>query len=202
MSKRTGLLALAAILIPVLVVLASCGGSSSSRGTNTAVAVNPNAPEASPPGDIPDNQAYVVYRPPNAGYSIKVPEGWGRATAGGGVTFSDKLNSIRLEARGTATAASPAAVKRSELPQLAQSVPGFRLSSVTTVDRKGGRAIRISYLAAAKKDPVTGKGGVAAVERYLFFHNGREAVVTLSGAKGADNVDPWKIVTNSLRWVG
>jgi hypothetical protein len=73
---------------------------------------------------------------------------------------------------------------------------------VSTVDRRSGKAVRITYLAAAKKDPVTGKTRTNAVERYLFFHNGREAVVTLSGPKGADNVDPWKIVTDSLRWVG
>ena len=39
-----------------------------------------------------------------------------------------------------------------------------------------------------------------AVERYAFWHDGQEAVLTLSGPKGADNVDPWRIVTDSLRW--
>ena len=38
------------------------------------------------------------------------------------------------------------------------------------------------------------------MERYTFWHDGQEAVLTLSGPKGADNVDPWRIVTNSLRW--
>ncbi|MDQ1424655.1 MAG: hypothetical protein QOD72_2153, partial [Acidimicrobiaceae bacterium] len=32
------------------------------------------------------------------------------------------------------------------------------------------------------------------------FHNGNEVIVTLSGAKGADNFDPWKMVTDSLTW--
>jgi hypothetical protein len=39
-----------------------------------------------------------------------------------------------------------------------------------------------------------------AVERYVFFHKGTLHVLTLSGPKGADNVDPWKIVTSSVRW--
>ena len=39
-----------------------------------------------------------------------------------------------------------------------------------------------------------------AVERYSFWHNGIEAVLTLSGPKGADNVDPWRIVSDSLKW--
>jgi hypothetical protein len=49
---------------------------------------------------------------------------------------------------------------------------------------------------------VTGKRRTDAVERYLFFHHGREAILTLSGPKGADNVDPWRIITDSLRWTG
>jgi hypothetical protein len=40
------------------------------------------------------------------------------------------------------------------------------------------------------------------VERYVFFHKGKDVVLTLSGPKGADNVDPWRIVTDSLRWSG
>jgi hypothetical protein len=34
----------------------------------------------------------------------------------------------------------------------------------------------------------------------VSVHDGREVVLTLSGPKGADNVDPWRIVTDSLRW--
>ena len=39
-----------------------------------------------------------------------------------------------------------------------------------------------------------------AVLRYAFFPNGTEAVLTLSGPKGADNVDAWRTISNSLRW--
>jgi hypothetical protein len=49
---------------------------------------------------------------------------------------------------------------------------------------------------------VTGKPGTDAVERYAFFHKGIEVVLTLSGPKGADNVDPWMLVSDSLRWTG
>jgi hypothetical protein len=86
------------------------------------------------------------------------------------------------------------------VPKLAQSEKGFRVGSVGVVQRKAGRAVRITYLAFGKPDPVTGKTRLDGVERYLFFHNGREAVVTLSGPKGADNVDPWRIITDSVRW--
>jgi hypothetical protein len=58
----------------------------------------------------------------------------------------------------------------------------------------------MTYQAKATPNAVTGKAGTDAVERYVFFHNGKRIVLTLSGPKGADNVDPWKIVTDSVRW--
>jgi hypothetical protein len=179
---------------------AGCGGGSSSGGGQASQAANPKAPEHNPAGDIPDNQAYVAYAPPGAGYSVKVPEGWSRTSAGGAVSFTDKLNTVRLEETSAPSAPTVAAVKRTVLSKLARTERGFKAETVTTVQRKAGPAVRITYLARGRPDPVTGKARVDAVERYLFFHNGREAVVTLSGPKGADNVDPWRIITDSLRW--
>jgi hypothetical protein len=165
-------LALAASIALVLLV-AGCGGGSK--------AVNPNTAETSPPGDIPDNQAYVAYR--GSGYSVKVPEGWARTGAAGAVTFTDKLNSVRIESQAAGAAArKPAGAK------------------VTTVTRPAGHAARITYVAKSAPDPVTGRRVTDAVERYVFTHGGRTVVLTLSGPKGADNVDPWKLITSSLRW--
>ena len=184
-------------------IVAGCGsGSSGSSSTSSPKPANPNAPEHSPPGDIPDNQAFVTYTPPGAGYSVKVPEGWSRTATGGTVSFTDKLNTVRLQRAAASAAPTVAAVRRSELPKLARHEQGFKAGTVTTLQRKAGPAVRITYLARSTPDPVTGKSRVDAVERYLFFHNGHEAVVTLSGPKGADNVDPWRTITDSLRWTG
>jgi hypothetical protein len=73
-------------------------------------------------------------------------------------------------------------------------------AKVSTVTRTAGRARRSSYLAAGQPDAVTGKRRTDAVERYEFTHGARRVVLTLSGPRGADNVDPWRIVTDSLRW--
>src|SRR4051794_1031613 len=70
--------------------LVAAGGGWSSAGGAAANTPTPNAPEKSPAGDIPDNQAYVPYSPPRAGYSVKVPEGWSRSSASGATTFTDK----------------------------------------------------------------------------------------------------------------
>jgi hypothetical protein len=197
MRTRTVLAAGAAALV---IGVAGCGGSSDSGGGQSTGAVDPNKAEVSPAGDIPDNQAFVAYSPSGGGYSVKVPEGWGRTASGGAVTFTDKLNAIRIETAPAAAALTPSTAKRKELPQLAHTVKGFRPGSVEIVTRKAGRALRITYFADAKADPVTGKTGKDAVERYVFFHNGKDLVLTLSGPKGADNVDPWMIVTDSVRW--
>jgi hypothetical protein len=186
------------------VVLAGCGGSSSSSSSSASASktVDPNAQEVSPAGDIPDNQAFVAYSPPGADYSVKVPEGWARSTAGGAVTFTDKLNAIRMEEGAAKGAPSVALAKRTVLPRLAKQVKGYKAGSVGVVTRTAGPAVRITYLATSPPDTVTGKTRIDAVERYLFVRNGKQVVLTLSGPEGADNVDPWKLVTDSLKWAG
>jgi hypothetical protein len=181
------ILVAATLAAAVALVAAGCGssGSSSSSTSSSTAASKPAAatgPEKSPAGDIPDNQAYVAYR--GSGYSVKVPEGWARTSAAGAVTFTDKLNSVRIEsqAAGTAAAQKPAGAK------------------VSTVSRPAGRAARITYVAKSAPDPVTGRRVDDAVERYVFTHGGRAVVLTLSGPTTADNVDPWKLITSSLRW--
>jgi hypothetical protein len=209
MTTRSAL-AVGTVVLVVGLAAAGCGGgSSSSSGASSTSgsaspsgtkSVNPSAPEQNPAGDIPDNQAYVAYRPPGSTYAVKVPEGWSRTTSGGAVSFTDKLNTVRLEQTSAQAAPTVAGVKRTILPKLARTQAGYRAGSVTVVRRTAGPAVRITYFARSKPDPVTGKARVDAVERYLFFRHGQEAVVTLSGPKGADNVDPWRIITDSLRW--
>ncbi|MEO8689233.1 MAG: hypothetical protein ABI611_13575 [Solirubrobacteraceae bacterium] len=166
----------------LLAVIAGCGSSSSSSSpASSSKTVDPNAKEVSPAGDIPDNQAYVAYSPPGADYSVKVPEGWARSAAGRAVTFTDKLNSIRME-EGQAKG------------------PPYRPGKASVVRRTSGRVVRITSHATSPPDPVTGRTRTNAVERYLFVRNGKQVTLTLSGPKGADNVDPWKLVTDSLKW--
>jgi hypothetical protein len=171
MLKRT------ALATAVAIAFAGCGAARQAPST-----------EVNPAGDIPDDQAFVRYTPPAAGFSVEVPEGWSRTVKGGAVTFTDKLNAIRIE-----SAPAQAAPTRRELQ-------AFRKGTIDTVTRKAGTGLRSRYVVAARPNAVTGADGQDAVERYVFFHDGRDAILTLSGPKGADNVDPWKIVTDSLRW--
>ena len=184
-----------AVLVPVAAVLAAgCGSSSSSAP------VSPNAKEHSPPGDIPDNQVFVDYRPAGAGFAVKVPEGWGRSAQGKGVVFTSSLNSVAVQSGGAKRAPTPADARRALVPRLARTNSGFRLLAIDVVRRPAGPALHIVYEARSRPNAVTGKRTVQTVERYIWFRNGREAVLTLTGAKGADNVDPWRTVSSSLRW--
>src|SRR3954454_8329153 len=135
-----------ALIAAAVLGAAGCGGSSSPAGGSSAP-TGPNAPEVNPAGDIPDDQAFVAYTPPGGGYSVKVPEGWSRRRSGGAVTFTDKLNSIRMESMRAQQPPSVASARRTLVPHLARSVKGFQPGMVSTVSRQAGRAVRITYLA-------------------------------------------------------
>ena len=177
----------AAAIIPVLAV-AACGSSSkpASAPTGSTSAPKSTAPEISPSGDIPDNQAFVKHTSPDRSYSLVVPEGWAKTTAGSETMFSSHYNSIRINASKTPTAPTATSARA--------------LGSVSTVKRSAGPVIRITYSAESAADPVTGKRVALDVERYLFWRDGTLVSLTLSAPKGSDNVDPWRKVTDSFGW--
>ena len=155
-SMRTTLAAAGAALV---LVAAGCGGGGSSSNTNIANSTpNPGAPEKSPPGDIPDNQAFVTYSPPGGRFAVKVPEGWARTTASGGATsFTDKLNTVTVESVNSGRAADRRRGARDGSAELARTVKAVRGREGDAVTRKAGTAVRMTYLADAPPDPVTGK---------------------------------------------
>jgi hypothetical protein len=133
---------------------------------------------------------------------VSTPEGWSRANAPGGVLFSDKLNAIQVITTPASAPLTAVSAKSTEVPKIASSAKGFKLQSVTVVQRPAGPTVRIAYLADSKPDPVTGKVGTLAFERYDFFHKAREVALVLSAPLGSDTVDPWRKVTSSLRFTG
>ena len=216
MTRRAPLAVVGAAAVIITAGACSGGGSTtaatartstSSSATLTSVAATTattaaaaNTPEVNPAGDIPDNQVYVAYTPPSGGYSVKVPEGWARVETGGAVTFTDKLNSVRMETVASASAPTIQSAQNQEVPAIQAAAKNFQGGKVSSVTRKAGTAILITYSADSAPDPVTGKVVHDAVERYEFWRGGNEVVLTLSGPVGADNVDPWRIVTDSFAW--
>lgn len=202
-------------LLPLLLITAvgACGSSAAStpptgprstatsapKTTSTSVLkVDPNAPEVVAPGDIPDTQVFVPYA--TADYAVTVPEGWSQSITGPTTTYSDHYNAIRIEATPGTAAPTVATVQSSGVPNLTRTVPNFELGKVESVNRAAGTAVLITYRAGSTPDPVTNKRVALDVERYEFWRSGTLVTLILSGARGSDNVDPWKTVTNSFAW--
>lgn len=192
--RRGGLGSIVA-LAGLAMLLAGCGTATptSTSGTGASSEVNPA-------GDIPDDQVFVPYAPDSGSFTVSVPEGWGRTDANGVVTFTDKLNSVRIETVAAPTAPDIASATATEVPQISSSVTAYTAGEVSMVTRTAGDAVLITYGAQSEPDPVTGQTFTDSVERYEFWKNGQEVILTLSGPQGADNVDPWKIITDSFGW--
>lgn len=186
----------AAVIAGIVVVGAGCGSSA----PGGAAASDPVAAESNPPGDIPDDQVFVPFAPDSGLFTVSVPEGWARSSDAGAVVFTDKLNSVRIESVAAATAPDVASATSVEVPAIEATATGYTAGDVTTVTRTAGDAVLITYGSLSDPDPVTGKTITDAVERYEFWRGGQEVVLTLSGPDGADNVDPWRTVTDSFTW--
>ena len=186
--RLTVTLALAASLV------AACGGAKHStapaaqapstptaRGTTTSPSPSPLTPEAqsAATGDIPDNQVFLTFRNPAAGYSIKYPEGWAQQGSGGNVTIRDKNNIVRIVVG----------------PGSRPHVPG-----ATSVTIGGRTALRSVYRTRSAQNAVTGKRVTLVVDRYYLWRNGKRAVVDLGTPVGVDNVDAYRLMIQSFRW--
>ncbi|MDX2661074.1 hypothetical protein [Streptomyces stelliscabiei] len=215
MAARTRTYAVVGLAL-VTAVTAGCAGTGSGSGSGSTASPagsssggagggqNNAAPtESNPPGDIPDNQAFVAYRPTGGsftGFTVKVPEGWARTDQGSTTVFTDKLNTVKITAVSAAGAPTTRSVNDTVIPQLRSQVPKFAAPKVLEVTRHSGRVVLLTYRGDSTKDPVTGKVVRDAFERYAFYRAGHEVDLTLSGPVKADNVDPWRIVSDSFTW--
>ena len=126
---------------------------------------------------------------------MKYPEGWAQQGNGARVTFRDKNNIVRI-----VVAKGPPATVASARRDLA-SGPALKLSQPprqTTVS--GAPAVKAVYTTKSPPNPVTGKSVVLTVDRYYLSHAGKTAVVDLGTPVGVDNVDAYRLMTDSFRW--
>jgi len=199
MFKRFPVLAL---LVAVVAVGARCGGSSKSRSTPTAGASQSSSAaeaKATASGDIPDNQVFLTLTSRPAGWSMRYPEGWTQRGRGTDVTLVDKSNAVHVViASGPrpSTAGVAAALKA-----LQTRDPSVQARTPRAVRLKAGPAIKVSYQRQGAGDPVTGKRPLLVVDRYELIRAGKVATVELSSPKGVDNVDAYRTMIESFRWL-
>jgi hypothetical protein len=186
-------------------VIAGCAAAPSLDGhSSPSPTVTPgagNAADANGPGDIPDNQVFVVFTAPDQSYTIKYPEGWTRTGQGSTVVFGDSLNSITVAPHDGFYRPTDAYARTVEIPQIATQAPGFAPGQVSIVQRPAGTVVLITYQQDSPPNPVTAKTVRQQVERYEYARNGRGVIVTLCAPAGSDNTDPWRTVTDSFTWL-
>ncbi|MCZ2403986.1 hypothetical protein IV498_12545 [Paenarthrobacter sp. Z7-10] len=200
MQTHRSALRIITVSVVVAGALSGCSAGSQPSAPHPAAPSSSPVPEVNPAGDIPDNQAYIKAGAPSGDYTLQVPEGWAEVRKANSLTFTEKLNSISVQESHTPSAPTVQSVGATQVPALAASVPDFSLLNVAPFKRNGGSGILITYTGSSAPDAVTHKSLTQAFERYLFFSHGTIAALTLAGAKGADNVDPWAKVSGSFRW--
>jgi hypothetical protein len=167
------------------------GSSAASAGAQQPVPV-----ESNPPGDIPDNLAFVPYRSASGRYALTYPEGWTRSEAGARASFADKLNGIAVAPVPGPLTVSTA--RAQEVPRLQRSQPAFELISVESARLPAGDGVRIVYRRNSPPDQVTGRQYRDEVVEYLVGSAGRAVQLDLYGPVGADNVDAYRTISTSV----
>ena len=204
-------------LLAVAALVAGCGGAKkASPPTTTAAATTaattattalPTTTGAASPsplqaeakaaatGDIPDNQVFLRFDDPSAGYSLKYPEGWAQQGSGSTVTIRDKNNIVRIVVKPGA--AATAAEARKDLA----GVAGATITTGPLTTTVGGNpAVKVVYTTQSPVNPVTGKRLTLVVNRYYLSHGGKRAVVDLGTPQGVDNVDAYRLMIESFKW--
>jgi hypothetical protein len=148
-------------------LVAGCG-SSGSTDTSGEVASAPSEAQSAATGDIPDNQTFLVFHDPQAGYSIRYPEGWARKGSANDVTFKEKANVVHVVVRKGSAEGTP--------------------------------ETKTTYSRLSAPDPVTGKRLHLMIDRYEYPQGGKVAVVDLVTPVGVDNIDAYRLISESFQW--
>jgi hypothetical protein len=161
---------------------------------------DPVAPENNPVGDISDSQAFIKYTSKAGGYSLEVPEGWGRTEQSSDVSFIDKLDGVKVAVGSADQAPTVDSVKNNQAADLVKNGRAVKIASISEVTLPQGKAIKITYTSNSEPNSVTGKQVRLDNDAYYYFKNKSLAVLTLWAPLGADNVDQWKRMSESFGW--
>jgi hypothetical protein len=200
-----------ALLIAGLLVVSGCGGTGSSHpvATSSAATGGGGAAEgasalaadakSAATGDIPDTQNFLTLKASSLRVSMLYPEGWTVREGGSDVSIADKNNLVHISvANGhPPTAASVDA----QLAALGRSTPGLKAGAAGAFALKSGPAVKATYTTLSAPNPVTGKQITLTVDRYELAHGGRVATIDLGTPVGVDNVDAYKRMIASFKWL-
>lgn len=197
---------LAIAVAAVLMMAVGCGGSSPTRssssastgGSEGAGALAADARSAAT-GDIPDTQNFLTLHDQKLRVAMLYPEGWTVKQASNEVSISDKNNLVRI-ALSKGSKPTIASVS-TQLAALHQQTPTLTASAPKLVSLKSGAAVKVTYRTRSDPNPVTGKQVTLTVDRYVLEHAGRVAIVDLGTPVGVDNVDAYRRMIESFKWL-
>jgi hypothetical protein len=200
------------VLTLCLAALTGCGGTSSTQPSPTSVPTQLSSSSTEQPvptvsgtqasgSDIPDTQVFVKYASSSGTYQLLVPEGWAQTTSGTDVTFVSNLNALQVTLANAAVQPTASSVSNNQAVTLQQTGRAIRDVQVRDVKLPNGPAVLITYTSNSDPNPVTNKQVRLENNRYLFYHNGKLATLTLSAPVGADNVDQWARIASSFQWM-
>lgn len=161
----------------------------------------PVEPEHNPPGDIPDTQVFITYANEPGMYSIKAPEGWARTETGGDVKFVDKFDGEQVAVSQASAEPTVESIKAEQVSALEKTGRAVNVTDVQSKQMPDGlTAICVKFTSNSEPDPVTNKQVRLENETYYYYAPGMLAALTLWAPQGADNVDQWKLISESFAW--
>jgi len=222
-ARKAILIVVAAAAVAAALAVVGCGSASSTSPTTSATpaatassAATPGPAASSPAaatqapgaltgeaasvaaGDIPDNQVFLILHDKAGGFSMKYPEGWAQRSKAGTLTIQDKYNVVR-DAVSTAAMPTTAAVDQ-QMKDLQAKTPSLKANAATAMTISGTPAIKVTYTTLSAPNSVTGKSTILMVDRYYLSHNGRLAVIDMGTPQGVDNVDAYRLMSESFTW--
>jgi hypothetical protein len=196
-------------IIVAVLLAAGCGGTARGTAESKGSSSANGAPEggstlatdarSAATGDIPDTQNFLTLRAPRLRVSMVYPEGWAVQESTSRLSITDKNDLVRISlSRGSAATLTSVPA---ELTALARSIPGLKIGYTHAISLKSGPAVKTTYTARSAPNPVTGKRVTLTVDRYVLAHAGRVAIVDLGTPVGVDNVDAYRRMIESFRWL-
>ncbi len=150
-------------------------------------------------GDIPDTQNFLTLKASRLRVSMLYPEGWTVREAQSAVSITDKNNLVHISV-GNGRAPTTVSVD-AQLAALKRSTPDLKTNAAQASPLKTGLAVKATYTTLSAPNPVTGKQIVLTVDRYELAHGGRVATIDLGTPVGVDNVDAYKRMIASFKWL-
>ncbi len=208
---RARLTATPLLLVATLLLASGCGSSGASHspaapGSSSAGAAAPEGGAAlaadarsAATGDIPDTQNFLTLRSSRSRVSMLYPEGWTVQEAGGRISITNNNNLVRIS---LSSGAPPSVASvQAQLEALKRTAPSLAAGTPSAIALKSGPALKVTYKTQSAPSPVTGKQVTLTVDRYLLGHAGRVAVVELGTPVGVDNVDAYRRMIESFKWL-